>query len=241
MDGWSLLAHYLYHDALVVFRGQTTPRAQLGLAASLLNDPPVTNGKIAEAQRMLNGLITGRADPAVTAYALYLQARILHQHLNAPVPEVEAAYRAVIQAAPGGPEAQLAASHLALMLLYERPDLKVPDRLAAAAALAPVAAGRALPEVAAEFYRQLAAAAMFYGVADTRVTDWLQQARDLNPQSARTRATLDLQIAETARLNGQRARALAHYEKYLGEAVPTDQRYLTAKVRMEDLQKETAP
>lgn len=236
-EGWDLLGRYLYRDAADVFRqAPAGPGRNLGLAASLLNEPPVTGGKIAEAERMLTALAGDASDPATALYARYLLARIKHQHRDAPVGEVEAAYRSVIDAAPHSLIAQLAAVHLALVELYRRPDLDVPARLAAAAALEPVAGGPALPEVAFSYYRALANAAMFYDIVDPRVVGWLERACAIGTSDQITQTTLLLQVAETSRTLGRREQAIGYYRRFLAAAVPTDQRYTTAEMRMRELE-----
>lgn len=235
-DGWALLGRYLYRDAADVFRAAPGgPARDLGLAAALLNESPVTDGKIADAERMLRAVAAG-ADPAAASYARYLLARVLHQHRGAPIPEVERAYRAVIAADPHGRPAQLAAAHLALVELYQRPDLAVAARLDAAQALAPVAGDAALPEVAFSYYRALANAAMYYDVVDPRVIGWLKQACAIGTTDEITQSTLLLQVAETSRIIGDQAQAVAFYRRFLAAAVPTDQRYYTAQMRMRELE-----
>lgn len=237
--GWELLSRYLYRDAAELFRqakGGDEQLRQLGLAAALLNEPPLTEGKVDRAADMLRTLAESKPVNPTTLEARYLLARVRHLHQQAPVAEVEAAYRSVIEAAPQSPVAQVAAGHLALLLLYQRPDLTVPQRLAAARALEPVAGGRTLPDVAVTYYRSLANAAMFYGITDDQVLHWLRQADAIGPSDELARATLILQIAETARYLGHRSEAIAAYHRFLAEAVPTDQRYNTAILRMKELE-----
>jgi hypothetical protein len=118
------------------------------------------------------------------------------------------------------------------MLLYQRPDLAVPERIAAAQALEPVAAADALPDVAVAYYRTLADAALYYGRVDTQVVDWLRRAHAIGSSDELLQISLSLQIAETARATGQREVAINHYREFLARAVPTDQRYETAKLRL---------
>ena len=241
-EGWQLLAGYLFRDAHDAFTregaGPDRLRA-LGEAASLLNTPPITAGKVAQAEARLRELVA--ADPAdeTALYARYLLARIAHLHRPAESAEIESAYRAVIAAGPGHPLAQLAAGKLALLLLYERPDLKVPQRLAAAAALAPVAGGDPLPETACAYYRALADAAMFYDVLDARVLAWLQRADAIGTRDVVAAIGIRIQLAEVARALGRHDEALGYYRQFLATAVPTDNRYRTAAERMAELAKET--
>src|ERR1019366_1808126 len=123
-------------------------------------------------------------------------------------------------------------------LLYQRPDLTVPQRLAAAASLAPVAGAERLPETACIYYRVLAEAALYYDVIDERVLAWLQRAAALGPRDVMTATSLRLQLPDVARLLGRRDEALAYYRQYLAPAVPTDNRYRTAAERMAELAKE---
>lgn len=241
-EGWELLAGYLYRDAFEAFeRAPAGSRSrELGLAASLLNHPPVTGGKIAAAEARLRGLIAADGTDDTAMYARLLLARIAHLHRDAPIPEVEAAYRDVLNADPRHPAAQVAASRLALVLLYQRPDLAVPQRLDEAAALAGVAGAAALPEAACAFYRNLASAALFYEVCDDRVLTWLQQADAIGPEDPIVAANLRIQLAEVARQLGRRAEALDYYRRFLASILPTDNRFLTARERMQDLER-TAP
>jgi len=164
-------------------------------------------------------------------------ARIAHLHRPAEIAEVEADYRAVIAAAPTHPLAQLAAGKLALVLLYQRPDLGVPARLAAAAELAPMAGAPQLPETGCAYYRALAGAALYYDVLDERVLAWLARADALETHDIVTATSLRLQLAEVARALGHREQALAYYRRFLATAVSTDNRYRTAAERMAELAK----
>jgi tetratricopeptide (TPR) repeat protein len=210
----------------------------LGAAASLLNDSPITTGKVAEAEAQLRQLLAENSADEPALYARYLLARIAHLHRPAEIAEIEAAYRAVIAAAPAHPLAQLAAGKLALVLLYQRPDLGVPQRLAAAAALAPVAGAAQLPETACAYYRVLAEAALYYDVLDGRVLAWLQRADAIGTNEIMTATSLRIQLAEVARALGRREEALAYYRQFLATAVPTDNRYRTVADRMAELAKE---
>ncbi len=240
-EGWQDLAGYLFRDAHDAFTRQPAGSDRLralGAAASLLNEPPITPGKVERVEAELRQLIeaNGADEPAI--YARYLLARIAHLHRAAEPAEIEAAYRAVITTAPGHPLAQLAAGKLALVFLYQRPDLTVPQRLAAAAALEPVAGGEQLPESACAYYRTLAGAALYYDVLDEQVLTWLARADAIGTRDVVTETSLRLQLAEVARALGHREQALAYYQKYLATAVPTDNRYRTAAERMAALAKE---
>jgi hypothetical protein len=240
-EGWSLLAGYLFHDAYESFtRAPAAPDRMrtLGAAASLLNDSPVSAGKVEQVEAQLRGLVAASPADEPALYARYLLARIAHLHRPAEGAEIESAYRAVIAAAPGHPLAQLAAGKLALLILYQRPDLAVPQRLAAADALAPVAGGAPLPETACAYYRALADAALFYDVLDERVLAWLQRADAIGTRDVVTATGLRIQLAEVARALGHREEALGYYRQFLATAVPTDNRYRTAAERMAELAKE---
>lgn len=240
-EGWQDLAGYLFRDAHDVFI-RDTPGADrqraLGAAASLFNDPPVTPGKVAQAEAQLRELLAANASDEPALYARYLLARIAHLHRPAEIAEIEKAYRDVIAAAPAHPLAQLAAGKLAVLLLYQRPELTVAQRLAAAAELAPVAGAEQLPETACVYYRVLAQAALYYDVLDERVLAWLQRADAMAPRDVMTVTGLRIQLAEVARALGHRDEALAYYRQYLAMAVPTDNLYRTAAEHMGELAKE---
>ena len=240
--GWQELAGYLFRDAGNEFArpsaGTPADRA-LGAAASLLNTPPITPGKIADAEAQLRAVADDKSAGEAALYARYLIARIAHLHRPAEAAEIETAYRAVLASAPAGhPLAQLSAGKLALVLLYQRPDLTVAQRLVAAAELAPVAGAAGLPETGSAYYRAMAGAALYYDVLDERVLDWLRQADRLVPGEATTASTLKIQMAEVARALGHRDAALGYYRAYFAAAVPTDSRYRTAQDRYAQLVKE---
>ncbi len=234
-DGWRLLSRYLYADAAAEFQGDDTG-SKLGLAASLLNKPPVTPGKIKQAEELLREVIRqdGSADRA--QYARYLLVRVAHLHLEATVSEIESGYREVLAMDEESPVAQIAASHLALVLLYQRPDLSVEARLASAADLGSMAAHPQLPEVAVSYSRTLAGAAMYYGVVDQRVLSWLEAAHEIGSADELIRIGVVLQLAEVSRLLGLNEKAVGYYQEFIAQAVPTDQRVNTAKLRMHELE-----
>lgn len=237
--GWQLLGGYLFRDAHEAFTrtpvGGDRVRA-LGAAASLLNHPPVTPGKVARAEADLRALIIDGATDDTALYARYLLARIAHVHRAGEVAEIEAAYREVIAAAPAHPIAQVAAGKLALVLLYQRTDLAVPERLAAAAALEPVATAAQLPEAAFAYYRALAGAALFYNVLNPQTLHWLLRADEIGTVDMMAASGLRIQIAEVARALGRRDVALSYYQKFLDNILPTDGRYRTAKERLTELE-----
>lgn len=237
--GWQLLGGYLFRDAYDTFTrtpvGSDRLRA-LGAAASLLNHPPVTAGKVAEAEASLRQLVADGATDDTALYARYLLARIAHVHRTADVAEIEAAYRAVIAAAPAHPIAQVAAGKLALVLLYQRPELSVPERLAAAAALEPLATAAQLPEASFAYYRALAGTAQYYNVLNAQVLHWLLRADEIGTVDLLAASSLRIQIAETARAVGRRDVALTYYQKFLDNVLPTDGRFRTAKERLAELE-----
>ncbi len=231
--GWGLLSRYLYADAAAEFRGNDEA-SKLGLAASLLNKPPVTPGKIRDAEAMLREVQAANVEGSL--YARYLLVRIAHLHREATVEEVETGYREVVATDERSPVSQVAASHLALVLLYQRTDLEIEERLTAAAELESVAARRELPEVAISFFRTLAGAAMYYGVVDERVLEWLKAARALQSTDELIRIGVSLQLAEVSRILGLNEEAARHYREFIADAVPTDQRVNTAKLRLSELE-----
>lgn len=241
-EGWQLLAGYLFRDANEAFAGRPETgdrRHALGVAASLINHPPVTPGKITRAESMLRELAAAAANDEPAHYARYLLARIAHLHRAGGMAEVESAYRAVLAADAAHPLAQIAAGKLALVLLYQRSDLDVPERLAAAAELAPIAGREELPEAACAYYRALAGAALFYEVIDDRVYAWLQRADAIGTADVLAASGLRIQLAEVARALGRRDEAVAQYRRFLADILPTDNRYRTALERMQEL--EAAP
>lgn len=234
-EGWRLLSRYLYADAADKFQGNDAA-SKLGLAASLINKPPITQGKIKDAEGLLRELISQDESTDIAQYARYLLVRIAHLHRESAVTEIESRYRDVLAMNEGSAVAQITASHLALVLLYQSPNLSVEERLASADGLAPMASRAALPEVAISYYRTLAAAAMYYGVVDQRLVTWLEAARALNSADELIRIGVSLQLAEISRVLGLHEKAVGYYREFIAEAVPTDQRVNTARLRMEELE-----
>jgi len=236
--GWALLAGYLFRDAHDAFTGDHGPagrQRQLGEAASLINDPPVTGAKISRAESLLESLVTDVPGDEVALFARYLHARIKHVHRDTPATEIESAYRAVMRAAPNHALAQVTASKLALVLLYQPSDLNIAARLQAAAELESLAARAALPETACAYYRALVGAALFYDVVDERVLTWLQRAEALGSADVLAAAGIRIQLAEVARTLGRRQEAIGYYQSFLDFILPTDNRFRTARERMLEL------
>ncbi len=237
--GWELLAGYLFRDAYEMFErlpAKGDRERALGEAASLLNHPPVTPGKVEQAEAQLRQLVADGATDDTALYARYLLARIAHNHRPAEVAEIETAYRAVIAAAPAHPIAQVAAGKLALVFLYQRPDLTVTERLTAATALEPVATAAQLPEAACAYYRAIAGAALYYNVLNAQVLHWLLRADEIGTVDMMAASGLRIQIAETARALDRRDVALTYYQRFLDNILPTDGRYRTARERMVELE-----
>jgi hypothetical protein len=239
-EGLQDLAGYLFseaHDAFTRGPASADRLRVLGAAASRLSESPITPARVAGAEAQLRQLLADNPADETAICARYLLARIAHLHRPAEIAEIEAAYRAVIAAAPDHPLAQLAAGKLALVLLYQRPDLSVPRRITAAAELAPLAGATRLPESACAYYRALAGAALYYDVLDERVLRWLASADACGTRDIVTATSLRLQLAEVARALGRRDEALGYYRQFLATAVPTDTRYRTAAELMAELTK----
>ena len=81
---------------------------------------------------------------------------------------------------------------------------------------------------------------MFYEVCDEQVLAWLQRADAIGSADPIVAANLRIQLAEIARLLGRRTEAVAYYRRFIESILPTDNRYLTARERMQDLER-TAP
>ena len=123
-----------------------------------------------------------------------------------------------------------------MVSLYQRADLEISERLAAAESLEAVAVGTTLPEVSLGYYRSLADASLFYELVTPEVLGWLRKAHKIESSDQLTQIGLSLQIAEVARALGEREIAVRYYGEFLATAVPTDQRYETAKMRMQELE-----
>jgi hypothetical protein len=236
-EDWGLLAGLMFSEAETAFAtaAATGDRwARLGHAAALLNHPPVTPRKINRVAEALRALLAQASDDEPALFARYLLARVAHVHQTTPPAEVEAAYRALLDTAPHV-VAQLAATRLAPLLIYEREDLTPTEGLAAAAALIPRADRPDLPELSVAFYRVLAGGALYHRLADERTLAWLRRAAEIGSTDPLTATTVHVQIAELARAQGDEALAAHHYRRFLATAVPTDQRYRLVRERLAEL------
>jgi len=186
-------------------------------AAVLLNRPPRSDAVVARVEAELRELLAG--DPADEAglLAAYLLARTAHVHRTSPDwREAADGYRALRQRAPAHPLATLAATKLALILLYDPAHRRPPEEAwAEAEALAPTLAE---PAARALLHLTLARAYLYYdGVGDAALRH-LQAALEAGPSNENVHVNTRIGVAETARELGREALALDAYARFLDEA-----------------------
>ncbi len=219
IDGWHLLARFLFNEAHASFEGEAGGRERtLGIAAALLNEQPRTPGRLARAEALLRELSAGPVDDA-SLTARYLLARIEQVHRPSPDPAAAATILEELATEHAGhPVAQLAATKLALAYCYELPGLGTSERLAKAAGLEAAIACGPWPELRASFYRILGGAGLFYGRIDRQTLEWLLAADATGAMEELSALSLRIQIAEVARRIGDNALAARYYRAYLATA-----------------------
>lgn len=220
--GWDDLLQLDANPARQAFVAAQTIRpadrpARLGQALALFAAQPRTADNLARAGRILTALREENADDDAGISAAYYSARLIQLHNPEPDRAAAvAAYRALLAAHPTHPCAQLAAPKLAILLLYDEvPPVEWERRAAECETLLAHATApetiRDLRLVLADAYARLR--------NDPRrslacLAPCLAESTPIRP--AHLEALL-IQAAESARMLGHKADAIAYFEHYLAE------------------------
>lgn len=239
-DPWDAAFNFEYNAASASFEqlhaaAPQDSRLALARAATLLARQPRTASNIAAARALVAGLLAAPAAPIPPehhALALFLLARVDHDHLSAPdLESARATYAELRRAHPAHPLADQAAVHLALILLHQSPASTAAEQQAAletflAEVTAP-SARRELLFLAGRFHwllREDPAAALPLFIAG----------RALGYESPARNGELDLLIADLATEVGQPELAARHFAAFVA-AYPRDPRAPTARRLAADL------
>ena len=204
-------------------------RLALAHAGALLARQPRTNANVIGARATVARVLAapeGTVAPAHHALALYLEARIAHDHLAEPdLPAARAGYALLRQTHPDNPLADHAAAHLAIILLQQTPGLDFEARRDGLADL--VAAVRA-PSAKRELLFLLGRLHWEERGDAASALEPLLAARALGFESPARDGEVDLFIAELAARAGRPALSARHYLAF-ADAYPRDTRSHTAR------------
>lgn len=232
---WDELRQLHFNDARTAFAASadSDPWAVFGEALAHLNAQPKTRGHIEEARRLFTTLADS-ADTDLSIRARYFLGRIAQVHAYEPDPAAaDRIYTDLLAAHPTHPFAQLAASKLALLRLYDpHATTPVATRFAELERY-----GAALTDKSArrDFHYVMGVAALFFKLPDERALDHLLASADAGMINDQNRANVYIRIAEIARRLGQRDVALRHYRLFL-EAAPREVRTRYAAERVAELE-----
>lgn len=228
---WSDLAQGLPPPTAPDLKNSPAPADRLAYALSLLSRQPMTQGNIAEAERICGELAADKQPSKIPLIAGYLYARIAHVHrIPADLDAASARYETLWKNHPLEIPGQQSLVKQATIELYrDKPNFQ--KRFSAYAAAAP---GFTSPEAKRDLHLVLADAAQRFGLPDATVLAHVQAALAAAPSQPALKADLLIRIAELARLTGHRAEAASHYQRFIDE-FPRDGRRTLARERLNAL------
>ena len=231
---WDAALNFDFNAASALFaeRHVAAPddaRLALAHAGTLLARQPRTNANVAEARATVARVLAAPAGAVAAdhhALALYLEARIAHDHLAEPdLPVARAGYDRLRQTHPDHPLADHAAVHLAIILLQQTPGLGFEERRDGLAALA--SSVRA-PSAKRELLFLLGRLHWDERGDAASALDPLLAARAFGYESPARNGEVDLFIADLAARAGRPALAERHFLAF-ADAYPRDTRANTAR------------
>ncbi len=236
---WQDIAESRSHLALVQLdrlADQNDRGAQLARAAAMLDDQPVTDTGLREAEALLVAVAGGTDELA--AQATYLQTRLYQMHFAQPdFPKAAELLRALAARLPQSHWAQLGLVKLGLLQLYALPEPSGPAaRLAVTEALLARITEKSLQR---DLHLQLGLAGVFWKQPLAGVLEHLLAADRIGGVAGQASEDLIAQIAELSFRDGQDAQARQYYERYLRE-YPTSGRCFTVRVRLQMLDERAA-
>jgi hypothetical protein len=231
---WQEIAESRSHLALVQLDRAANPdarAARLARAAAMLDDQPVTDDGLREAEALLAGVATGTDELA--AQAAYLQARLYQIHFSQPDFAKAAELLCALAARqPQSHWAQLGLVKLALLQLYALPEPAGPEaRHTATEALLARITEKGLQR---DLHLQLGLAGVFWKQPLAGVIEHLLAADRIGGVAGQAGEDLVVQIAELSFRDGQDAQARAYFERYLRE-YPVSGRCFTVRQRLKVL------
>lgn len=218
-EAWQTLSRLMTNEARAEFESLAAKEsseqsaARLGLAVTLLNKQPKTQGNLDEAAELLDAV--SASEPGdLGMLAGYFRARIEQAHRMQPDPvRAEELYEAVIARDPEHPVAQLARVKSALILIYGDGDLE--SKRALLARLEQQAGTLTFPPARRDMHVVLADAYAQLFQDDEATLRCMLEAEAVGFINARNRADHWIRIAELARRTGKADVALDYYRRFL--------------------------
>lgn len=201
-------------------------RLALAHAAVLLARQPRTNANIQRARALTAARVEVETNPSLRARALLLLARIDHDHLPSPdLPSATSLYHQLRRDHPDSPLADHAAVHLALIAIYQSPDLTPSATLDT---LSPLLASIQAPSARRELLQLTAFVHLSRLNQPADALPLLLEGRALGYEAPLRNGDFDLLIADSAQRARQPALAARHYLAF-ADANPRDVRAGTAR------------
>jgi len=190
-------------------------------AVVILDQQPLTEGRLDDVEKRLQGLIAADDGDEIAWAAQYLQGRIWQIYRAVPdVTKAAGSYRRLIARADAGHWAGLARTKLAVLTLYVIPAESRQARIEAAAALIE---GTDDGITVRDLHRLLAGAIMFFNLPPGQALEHLLAADQFGGLTGNQGADQLVQIAELA-WDAEQPELSARYYERLREEYPRDAR-----------------
>jgi hypothetical protein len=236
---WRFLAGQQLVEAGLALKSaaESDPRErELAQAVLLVAQQPVTDLRLAEAERRLQALATVADETG--AAAQYFAGRLHQLHFAKPDHRRAADYyRALAVRQPASHWAQLAQVKLALLTLYMLPEPAAPAaRLAAVEAMLP---GMTIPRLRRDLLIVLGRSRLFYDEPVERALADLVAAADIGGLTGIAEGQFLLQVAELSFRTGRDEQARDFFVRYLRDN-EADPRSFTARERLREIDERRA-
>ena len=236
-DAWRDAHHLLVNEAADQFdeiaRRGGLREAQLGLAVTLINCQPLTQGNVDRAAGILESLRSADDDDQTGIAAAYYLARVEQVHRFQPDPaRALTLYDELAARHPSHRLGQMALVKAGMIRLFQvRPieeQLRLFDRIAAG--------GKALtdPDARRDFHLMLADAATMMQLSDERALEHLIEADRAGLAKRKTAGDVWVRIGELARKLHRTDLAATYYRRF-AEEFPRDERTLLVRQRLGEL------
>lgn len=227
-SGWIELTRWSLPEAAATFApaAAVDRLAALGAATTLVELPPKTPERLAEATRRLEALVA--ADPADEPglMARWLLARLAHVHRSpADLAAARAHYTALFESGGAHPLAQHAGVKLALLTLYADTPADPAARLTAAATIGP---HLTLPSARRDYHLLMARAHQFFQLPEAAILPHLVAADATGELSHREQANVLYSLADLARRLDRPELAAAAASRFV-QQFPRDERTFTVR------------
>jgi len=236
---WDKAAGFLVQDAYKQFTeadSMNPDERRFGLAITLLNLQPRTQGNIHEADKLF-GEVAANVPPGqpLNALARFFKARLREFYFAEPDAEsAKKDYIALVKESTGNPVVELGASRAIIIDAFsDLPNDQILSRLGELEAL-----GQYLktPAGLREFHTTMAYAILDNNGSKARAVDHFRAADQFGVARKATASRLWLVAAETAAAAGRNADARYFYQKMI-DAYPRDPRVYTVRQRLKSLEK----